>query len=390
MSSAQRTCAPGVIGRFIPAGETSVTDRCSPSKAGDGNGSRVDVASDYMFVARGDLGGFCGAKSKPYVVSIREVTGWVVFYGALAAAFGIGMWACAGGRSAGQSFAGYLTEYSLSMDNLFVFAVIMAAFRVPIARQNRVLLVGIAIALAMRGVCIVLGAAALQRFSWILYVFAMVLMVTACRLLRGEEPRQRHRNTPLPRLLGKMVSMSGTQGSSKGVRLDRKRHLAPILVVMITIGATDLLFALDSIPAVFGLTTEPYVVFTANAFALLGLRQLYFLLGGLLDRLVYLRYGLSVILAFIGVKLLLEGLRGNEFPFLNNDEPIAAPDIGIAPSLVVIVGTLVVTAMTSLLKARRDARRHTRQRPGVLSTGGAVFGIDMHESGVGSALPVSR
>jgi tellurite resistance protein TerC len=304
---------------------------------------------------------------------MAEATRWVVFYLVLAVAFGIGIWMFAGGIRAGEFFAGYLTEYSLSLDNLFVFVVIMTAFRVPERHQHRVLLVGVVIALVMRGIFIAIGAAAISRFNWVFYLFAVVLLVTAYRLLRNHsghsDTDDTYRESRVLRLLRRVVPVTDNyHGAHTVVRVKGKLWVTPMLVVMVAIGTTDLLFALDSIPAIFGLTKDPYLVFTANAFALMGLRQLYFLLGGLLSRLVYLSYGLAVILAFIGVKLVLEALHGNRLPFLNGGEPVPVPEVGIACSLGVIVAVLVVTVTASLIKSRvsgsaTTATRAKRPRP---------------------------
>jgi tellurite resistance protein TerC len=292
----------------------------------------------------------------PHAVTVREATRWVLFYVALAVAFGIGLWAFAGGVAAGEFFAGYITEYSLSIDNLFVFVIIMAAFGVPAQHQHRVLLVGIVIALVMRGGFIAVGAAAINAFSWVFYLFAAVLIVTAVNLARqGTAHDDQFRENAALRLLRRVLPVTPDyHGARSFVKLDGRRMVTPMLVVMFAIGSTDLLFALDSIPAIFGLTQEPYLVFTANAFALMGLRQLYFLLGGLLSRLVYLSYGLSVILGFIGVKLVLEALHENSLPFLNDGQPVPVWTFGILPSLGIIVGILAVTTVASLVKARRD------------------------------------
>jgi tellurite resistance protein TerC len=310
----------------------------------------------------------------PHAVSLKEATRWVLFYLTLAIAFGVGVWLFAGGAPAGEFFAGYLTEYSLSVDNLFVFVIIMSAFRVPVVHQHRVLLVGIVIALVMRGAFIAAGAAAISHFSWVFYLFAAVLVVTAIRLLRGhDEGGGEYKENAALRLLRKLVPVTKDyHGVHTVVRIDGKRFVTPMLVVMIAIGTTDLLFALDSIPAIFGLTKEPYLVFTANAFALMGLRQLYFLLGGLLSRLVYLSYGLAVILGFIGVKLVLEALHDNELPFINGGDPVPVPEIGIALSLSVIIGVLAVTAVASLIKSGHDQRSASRaSRPEPRRAGGS-------------------
>ncbi|MGQ0482537.1 MAG: TerC family protein [Pseudonocardia sp.] len=293
---------------------------------------------------------------EPHAVTMREATRWVLFYMALAVAFGFGVWAFAGGGYAGEFFAGYITEYSLSVDNLFIFVIIMTAFRVPAIHQHRVLLVGIVIALVMRGMFIALGAAAIARFSWVFYVFAAILLVTAYKLAREHgESDEEYRENAMLRLLRRVLPITDEyHGAKVTARVDGRRYFTPMLVVMVAIGTTDLLFALDSIPAIFGLTQEAYLVFTANAFALMGLRQLYFLLGGLLNKLVYLSYGLAVILAFIGVKLTLEALHTNELPFINGGEPVGVPEIGIVVSLSVIVGVLAITTIASLIKVRRD------------------------------------
>jgi TerC family integral membrane protein len=296
---------------------------------------------------------------KPHTISMGEAARWVIFYLGLAVAFGIGLWLIAGGKPAVEFFAGYLTEYSLSVDNLFVFVIIMAGFKVPARHQHRVLLVGIVIALIMRGAFIAVGAAAIAHFSWVFYLFAAVLVITAIRMLRGddkEESHEYHENAAL-RLMRKIIPITDEYHESHTVvRVNGRRMFTPMLVVMVAIGTTDLLFALDSIPAIFGLTRDAYLVFTANAFALMGLRQLYFLLGGLLNKLVYLSYGLAVILGFIGVKLVLEALHENDLPFLNGGDPVPVPQVNIATSLGVIVGVLAITTVASLIKSRRDVK----------------------------------
>ena len=261
------------------------------------------------------------------------------------------------GRSAGEFFAGYITEYSLSVDNLFVFVIIMAAFKVPVVHQHRVLLVGIVIALVMRGAFIAVGAAAINAFSWVFYLFAAVLILTAVNLARQgtEHDDAEFKENAALRTLRRMLPVTDDyHGARSFVRIDGRRMVTPMLIVMFAIGSTDLLFALDSIPAIFGLTQEAYLVFTANAFALMGLRQLYFLLGGLLSKLVYLSYGLSVVLGFIGVKLVLHALHENNLPFLNGGQPVPVPEIRIGLSLSVIVGVLVVTTVASLITVRRN------------------------------------
>jgi len=289
-------------------------------------------------------------------VTIRQATLWVVVYVSLAAVFAGVLFLWRGGTSGGEFVAGYITEYSLSVDNLFVFVIIMAAFKVPAVHQHRVLLVGIVIALVMRGIFIAVGAAAIHAFSWVFYIFAVVLIVTAVNLARqGTEHDEEFKENFALRGLRRVLPVTPEfHGARSFVKIDGKRWVTPMLVVMFAIGSTDLLFALDSIPAIFGLTQDAYLVFTANAFALMGLRQLYFLLGGLLSKLVYLSYGLSVVLGFIGVKLVLHALHENNLPFLNGGQPVPVPEIGIGLSLSVIVGVLVVTTVASLIAVRRN------------------------------------
>jgi len=298
---------------------------------------------------------------KPHEVTVGEAARWVVFYVGVAVLFGIGIWMFADGTHAGEYFAGYITEYSLSVDNLFIFLVIMSAFSVPLIHQHKVLLVGIVLALVLRGIFIAVGAAAIAQFSWVFYVFGAFLVYTAVKLSQSnlggdeEEAYEENRVTKWARKLFP-VTDDYHQGSVF-TRINGRRYATPLFIVMIAIGSADVMFAVDSIPAIFGLTKEPFLVFTANAFALMGLRQLYFLLGGLLKRLVYLSIGLAVILGFIGVKMILEALHTNALPFLNGGRPIPVPTVNIAVSLTVIVGVLVITAVASLLKTRRDDRR---------------------------------
>ena len=294
---------------------------------------------------------------EPHAVTVREATLWVLFYVALAVLFGVGLWLFAGGTYAGEFFAGYITEYSLSVDNLFVFVIIMSSFAVPAIHQHRVLLVGIVIALLMRGLFIAAGAAVINALSWVFYLFAAFLIYTAVNMVRqgvgGDD--EEWKEPKVVGLIRRVLPVTGEyHGSRTTVRIDGKRWVTPMLIVMIAIGLTDLLFALDSIPAIFGLTQEAYLVFSANAFALMGLRQLYFLLGGLLKKLIYLSYGLAVVLAFIGVKLVLHALHENELPFLNGGHPIPVPEVSIGVSLSVIVGVLAITTVASLVAVRRD------------------------------------
>ena len=293
---------------------------------------------------------------KPHEVTIAEASRWVVFYVACALVFGVGIWAFAGGEYSAQFFTGYITEYSLSIDNLFVFVIIMSTFSVPAIHQHKVLLIGIVLALIMRGIFIALGSAVTSRFSWVFYMFGLFLIYTAWKLAsqRDAEDEEFKENVALRTVRRLLPVTDDFRGAKSFVREGGKLLFTPMFIVMVAIGTTDLLFALDSIPAIFGLTKEPFLVFTANAFALMGLRQLYFLIGGLLDRLVYLSIGLAVILGFIGVKLILEAMHDNHLPFINGGQGLPVPTIGIAPSLLVIVGVLAVTTAASLLKVRHD------------------------------------
>ncbi len=301
---------------------------------------------------------------RPHVPSLRECTLWVTFYVMLAGLFGLGLYLLSGSRPATEFFTGWITEYSLSVDNLFVFVIIMSRFAVPRALQQKVLLVGIVIALILRGAFIAAGAAVIERFSWVFYVFGAFLVYTAVKtaLHREEEDEADFKENPVVRWARKLLPMTRDFDSGKiMIQEGRRRLFTPMLIVMITIGTTDLLFALDSIPAIFGLTREAYLVFATNVFALMGLRQLYFLLGGLVERLVYLNIGLGVILGFIGVKLVLEAMHENELPFLNSGQPIGwAPHVPIWLSLAVIVAALLVTTVASLMKTGHQTRQASR------------------------------
>ncbi|MBJ7000518.1 TerC family protein [Streptomyces griseofuscus] len=288
---------------------------------------------------------------KPHEVSIKEAGVWTVVWIVLAGLFGLGLFLFGGGQPAGEFFAGYITEKSLSVDNLFIFVLIMTKFAVPALYQQRVLLIGVLIALVLRAVFIAAGAAIVTNFSWVFYLFGAFLIWTAWKLVQearaddeGEEEFEENR---LLKAAERRFGVADRyHGTKLWIRQNGKRIMTPMLVVMLAIGTTDVLFALDSIPAIFGLTQDPYIVFTANAFALMGLRQLYFLLGGLLKKLVHLSYGLSVILGFIGVKLVLHALHESGVP---------VPEISIPVSLGVICAVLVVTTVTSLMASRKQA-----------------------------------
>lgn len=285
--------------------------------------------------------------------SLKEAGAWTAFFVSLSAIFGIALTLAWGGDRGFEFFAGYITEYSLSIDNLFVFVIIMSSFAVPRAFQQKVLLIGIAIALILRTIFILIGAAAIAHFSWVFYLFGLFLIATAIKLaFEKHEENEAYEPNFMVRLMQRILPTTHEyDGARVTTVVDGKRHMTPMMMVMLAIGMTDILFALDSIPAIFGLTDAPYIVFTANAFALLGLVELYFLIGGLIRKLVYLSFGLAVVLGFIGVKLVIEALHGNRLPFLNGGEPIhVIPAIPTWLSLVVIVSILAITTIASLLR----------------------------------------
>jgi tellurite resistance protein TerC len=287
---------------------------------------------------------------RPRSVELREAATWSVLYVGLALAFGAVLGVLAGWGPAGQYFAGYIVEKSLSVDNLFVFAIIIESFAVPAEQRRRALTIGIAFALLLRLLFILLGAALLDAFSFMLLLFGLVLLLTAVQMLRHRDEDPSNEDNPLVALLARRLPFTKRyHGGRLTARVDGRLALTPLFLVLIAIGSTDLLFALDSIPAVFGVTQHTYVVLCANAFALLGLRALFFLLSGVLDRLVYLSTGLALILAFIGVKLILH------FAHTRSD---AVPDISTGLSLAVIAAILLVTTAASILASRRDPTRH--------------------------------
>jgi tellurite resistance protein TerC len=301
---------------------------------------------------------------RPHIPSTAECVRWLSLYVGLGVLFGVGLWVFAGRQHAVEFYAGWVTEYSLSVDNLFVFLLIMARFFVPRVLQQAALMWGIIIALVLRAVFIALGAAVIARWSWVFYVFGAFLVWTAVRLAAGGETDddEFHENR-LVRWVSRIVPTTPEyHGTALRIRVDGRALWTPMLLVLLALGTTDLLFALDSIPAIFGLTDEPYIVFAANVFALLGLRQLYFLLGDLLNRLVYLNIGLAILLGFIGVKLVLEALHDNALPFINGGEPVDVWVPTIGQSLAFIVVVLLVTTVASLVASRRQARS-TEQAP---------------------------
>jgi tellurite resistance protein TerC len=302
-------------------------------------GMCVLIAADFFIGGR-----------KPHEVSLKEAGAWTTVWIVLAALFGVGLLLFGDAQASGEFFAGFITEKSLSVDNLFVFVLIMAKFAVPSIYQQRVLMVGVLIALVLRAVFIAAGAAMISAFSWVFFIFGAFLIWTAWKLIqeaREENEEEAYEENRLLKMIERRVpSTDKYHGTKLFVVENGRRLMTPMLIVMLAIGSTDVLFALDSIPAIFGLTQDPYIVFTANAFALMGLRQLYFLIGGLLRKLVHLSYGLSVILGFIGVKLVLHALH---------EQGVHVPEISIPVSLGVICAVLVVTTFTSLYVSRRAA-----------------------------------
>lgn len=313
------------------------------------------LAFDFIFHVR-----------KAHVPTLREAAVWSAGYVGIAVLFGVGMLMFAGNEAGSEYFAGYVTEKALSVDNLFVFLVIMASFRVPREDQQKALLFGIVFALIARTGFILLGAALINAFAWVFYLFGLILLLTAGSVLKHDDDDSRKADNFVIRIAKKVIHTTEHYDEDKlFTTVDGKRAMTPMLLVMVALGGTDILFALDSIPAIFGLTQHVYIVFTATAFSLLGLRQLYFLIDGLLDRLIYLSYGLAAILGFIGVKLILHALHENNVPFINDGEPVQVVEISTTLSLVVIIGVLLVTVVASLLSPKgkantaiANARRH--------------------------------
>jgi tellurite resistance protein TerC len=301
---------------------------------------------------------FVGHVRTPHAPSLRESATWSAVYVGIAVVFGLLIFWFYGAEFGGEYFAGYITEKSLSIDNLFVFVLIMAGFGVPRPVQQKVLLFGITFALVLRTVFILVGAAAIENFSWVFYLFGAILIYTAWVQARsgGHSGDEDFKENAVLRFARKILPTTEEYHSDRMVvKVEGKRFITPLAIALIAIGTADVIFAVDSIPAIFGLTQETYLVFAANAFSLLGLRQLFFLIDGLLDRLVYLAYGLAVILGFIGAKLVIHALHTNELPFINGGEHVTiVPEIPTWLSLTVILATLVVTTVASLRKDRRD------------------------------------
>jgi len=304
------------------------------------------LAFDFIFHVR-----------KAHVPTLREAAVWSGLYVGLALLFGVGILVIGGTGPGSEYFAGYVTEKALSVDNLFVFLIIMTSFRVPREDQQKVLLFGIVFSLIARTGFIFLGAALINSFAWVFYLFGLILLLTAGHMLKSEGEESHSAENIIVRLARKVFHTTDYYDGDKLFTMHNgKRAMTPMLLVMVAIGGTDILFALDSIPAIFGLTQNTFIVFTATAFSLLGLRQLFFLIDGLLDRLIYLSYGLAAILGFIGVKLILHALHENNVPFINNGNAVPVVEVSTGLSLSVILGVLVVTVLASLLSPAGKAQ----------------------------------
>ncbi|WP_104179585.1 TerC family protein [Arthrobacter sp. B0490] len=327
---------------------------------------------------------------RPHEPSMKEAGLWVAFYVGLALVFAALMFFFTGPEYGGQFIAGWITEYSLSIDNLFVFIIIMARFSVPRKYQQEVLMVGIIIALILRGIFIALGAAVIENFSWIFYIFGAFLLYTAYKQATdsGEDEEHAGDNKLIAKLRSVLPMSESYDGNKVRTVVDGKKVFTPMLIVFVTIGLTDLLFAVDSIPAIFGLTQSAFIVFTANIFALMGLRQLYFLLGGLMTRLIYLKHALSVILAFIGVKLIFHAMHVNELPFINGGQHIEwAPEIPTFVSLAVIIATIVVAVIASLIKSKADEKAAVRSGTSTETPSAVTDGLDEAADDAGAKEP---
>lgn len=294
---------------------------------------------------------------RPHIPTMREASLWVGFYVLLALIFAGCMFWLGDVQHGTEFLAGWLTEYSLSIDNLFVFVLILASFKVPYQYQQRALMIGIVLALIFRGLFILAGAAIIERFIAVFFIFGAWLIWTAWQQVKPEDDGPM-KDGMLVRLVKRTLPYTDEyHGGDMTTRIDGKLFITPMLLVYVALGSTDILFALDSIPAIFGITQSPFIVFTANVFALMGLRQLYFLLGGLLERLQYLKYGIAAILAFIGVKLVLHALHENELPFINGGEPVPVPVISIWFSLGFIVAAMAVATLASIWKVRQEDKK---------------------------------
>ena len=303
---------------------------------------------------------FLGHARRPHPPTAAEAARWTLFYVGLAAIFGLGIWLTNGWLYAQEFYAGWAMEWSLSVDNLFVFILILKAFRVPRENQQKALLFGIVIALLLRLVFILLGAALVSRFSWVFFIFGVWLLWTAFSQVKetatgGGEDEEYEENAFIRVVRRVLPITDGFIGDRMLYRHGGRTYLTPLFVVVLALGSADLMFAFDSIPAIFGITSQAFLVFACNVFALMGLRQLFFLVDALLGKLVYLGYGLGVILSFIGIKLILEALHANKLPFINGGRGVEwAPEISVSVSLGVIVVTLMITVIASLVRSAMD------------------------------------
>ncbi|MCV7400668.1 TerC/Alx family metal homeostasis membrane protein [Mycobacterium fragae] len=316
------------------------------------------VLFDYLFHVR-----------ETHTPTLREAAVWSTTYIVIAILFGVGVWIFDSASMAVEFFACYISNEALSVDNLFVFLVIISSFAVPRIAQQKVLLFGIVLALVARTGFIFVGAAIITIFDWAFYLFGLILLITAGNLAKPSESEGLTADTMLIRIARRTLRTSQNYDGDRLFTVENgRRVMTPMLLVMIAVGGTDLLFAFDSIPALFGLSQNVYLVFSATALSLLGLRQLYFLIDGLLDRLVFLSYGLAAILAFIGVNLMLQALHENNIPFINGGNPVPVGEVSTTLSLTVIIAILIITTLTSLLSARgraqnavAGARRHAME-----------------------------
>ena len=303
---------------------------------------------------------FLGHARRPHPPTAAEAARWTLFYVGLAAIFGLGIWLTNGWLYAQEFYAGWAMEWSLSVDNLFVFILILKAFRVPRDNQQKALLFGIVIALLLRLVFILLGAALVSRFSWVFFIFGVWLLWTAFSQVKetatGGGDDEEYEENAFIRVVRRVLPITdGFIGDRMLYRHGGRTYLTPLFVVVLALGSADLMFAFDSIPAIFGITSQAFLVFACNVFALMGLRQLFFLVDALLGKLVYLGYGLGVILSFIGIKLILEALHANKLPFINGGRGVEwAPEISVSVSLGVIVVTLMITVIASLVRSAMD------------------------------------
>ena len=308
------------------------------------------LAFDFFFHVR-----------KAHIPTLKEAAVWSAIYVGLALVFGVLVWIFGGAQMGAEYFGGYITEKALSVDNLFVFLIIMSSFAVPREDQQKVLLFGIVFALIARTAFIFAGKAMIDNLSWAFYFFGLILIVTAGKLLVPEKDGDDEADNFIIRIAKKYLRTTDHYDGDKLFTVENgRRVLTPMLLVMVAIGGTDILFALDSIPAIYGLTQNVFIVFTATAFSLMGLRQLYFLIDGLLDRLIYLSYGLAFILGFIGVKLILHALHENQLFFINDGQPVPVFEIEITHSLMVIIGALAVTVIASLLSPQGKVQTAVR------------------------------